>query len=96
MMERRASERKAFDQPLELEMTAVEAGRAGNLTCRGAGVDICPDGLGLLSGYPLARGMVIRLAIQVGNTGNKLPVFAEVAWVSPAEERFRAGVRFLR
>ena len=95
MMERRAADRRGFEQSIEFDFGAV-AGKSDSKTCKVKAQDICSDGLRVLSDYPLERGMVVRLGIPVSGHELQIPVFAEVAWVIPAEHRFKAGLRFLR
>ncbi len=93
-MERRMDTREGFDQTFEL--SAMQSGASGSVRCRARGLDISPRGIGLLTDYPLVRGMVLRLMLPVSGTGAIVPVFGEVAWVDPAGGQVRAGLRFLR
>ncbi len=94
MAEIRMSDRKGFTQPIRFEISAL--GTGDYTTFGGEAVDISPDGLGLLSEYPLVKGMVVRLALPVEGVGTPVPVFAEVSRVVPVSNRHRAGLRFLK
>ncbi len=87
--------RKEFSEPLEFELSAIEPGAPGGTTCKAQGLDISSYGLGLLTDYPLVRGMVLRLVLPAHESA-AVPVFAEVAWSDPVGGRFRAGLRFLQ
>jgi len=93
-MERRIAERKTFSFPVEYdlgvtggEMEAIHSAQAQ---------DICADGLRIVTDYPLEQGAVLRLNFPESGLQAPLPVFAEVAWATPADDRFNAGLRFLR
>ncbi|NWG13207.1 MAG: PilZ domain-containing protein [Acidobacteria bacterium] len=87
-------ERKSFRQSIEFGISVLGAGDYA--TFRGESLDISPDGLGLLSEYPLVQGMVVRLTLPVDGVGIPVPVFAEVSRVIPVGNRFRAGLRFFK
>ncbi len=94
-MDRRTAEREGFQGPLEFRLSAIESGAARGATCRAYGQDISSKGLGLLTDYPLRRGMVVCLELPaVGRAA--VPVFAEVKWAEPAIGGIKAGVRFLQ
>lgn len=94
-MERRAAERKTFNEPVEFELIAIESGACRRAVCDALGLNINSQGLGLLTSCPLVMGMVLRLAVPArGNAA--VPVFAEVAWSDPIDGSFHAGVRFLQ
>ena len=61
----------------------------------GQAVDIGHGGLGLVSPYSPTEGEVLKLSIPLKDPEVTLPVFAEVMWVSPSDEYYRAGLRFL-
>jgi hypothetical protein len=97
-MEKRMSVREDFNNPFEFELSATKSDSFGDATCHAEGVDISTHGLGLMTDYPLARGMVLRLVLPVRGVETTIPVFAEVAWARQADEsgnQVRAGVRFL-
>jgi hypothetical protein len=95
MVERRTAERTGFDYSIEFDPGAA-AGKTGGKICRVQAQDICSDGLKVISDYPLEQGMVVRLGLPVRDLKTLIPVFAEVAWSVPADNRFRAGLRFLK
>jgi len=93
-MERRMAERKTFSLSFEYDLGA--AGKSGASIHSAQAQDICPDGLKILTDFPLKKGAVLRLSFPVSDLRTFLPVFAEVTWAVPADDRFRAGLRFLR
>jgi hypothetical protein len=92
-MEQRKAERKDFTRTLSFRVSTAES---RIVICGSQGVDISSLGLGVLSDYRLARGMVLQLSLPIEEIGVTLPLFAEVARVSLARESFRAGLRFLK
>ena len=92
------SVREDFNNPFEFELSAIGSCSLGDASRSAQGIDISTHGLGLMTDYPLARGMVLRLVLPVRGTETMIPVFAEVAWAGQADasgNRMRAGVRFL-
>ena len=94
-MERRTAERKGFGYSLEYDLGAT-AGESGIKTHTALAQDICADGLGILTDYPLERGAVVRLGLPVSGLQIVLPIFAEVIWTVSANNRCKAGLRFLK
>lgn len=97
-MEKRRSVREDFNNPFEFELSAIESCSSGDASRSAQGIDISTQGLGLMTDYPLARGMVLRLVLPVRGVETMIPVCAEVAWAGLADEsgnQVRAGVRFL-
>ncbi len=94
-MERRMAERKAFDQLLQYSLGAT-AGESGEKIHMAQVQNICSDGLGILTDYPLKKDAVIRVGFPASGLEMLVPVFAEVAWVAPEDKRFKAGLRFLK
>ncbi len=93
MMERRTAERKTFTSTMEFKSSTFESGTA---IYRSQGVDISSQGLGFMSDYRPALGMILRVGIPVDYIGITLPLFAEVAWIEPVKKSFRTGLSFLR
>ncbi len=93
MLEQRVTERKEFKQSLNVEISNVVSACGKG---EGRGVDLSSYGLGMISRYPLARGMVLRISLPIKEIGIALPLFAEVAWAVPGPDGVRAGLRFLR
>jgi hypothetical protein len=93
-MERRLAERRAFSLPVEYDL-GVTAGDMGAIHSAQSH-DICADGLRIVTDFPLEKGAVLRLSFPVSGLQAPLPVFAEVAWATPANDCFNAGLRFLR
>ena len=94
-MERRTAERQTLVLSVSFELGAA-AGEFGNRTMRAQAQDIGADGIGILTDCLLRKGTVLRLDFPVSGLRTPLPVFAEVAWAIAANDRFRAGLRFLR
>ncbi len=94
-MERRTAERKGFDYSLEYDLGAI-TGESGVKTHMAQAQDICADGLRILTDYPLERGAVVRLGLPVSGLQIVLPIFAEVIWTDSADNRCKAGLRFLK
>ena len=94
-MERRQMERKKFKHLLEFDLGAA-TGKNGNRKYKAQAQDISPEGLRILTDYPLEKGVVVKLGLPVSGLEMLLPVFAEVAWAAPVEKRFTAGLRFLK
>ncbi len=93
MMERRTAERKEFTRTLDFKVSTFES---GTVACRSQGADISSHGLGIVTDYRPAPGMIFRISIPVEDIGITLPLFAEVTWVSPVRAGFRAGLSFLK
>jgi hypothetical protein len=93
MIERRAAERKAFTLPVECDL-GVAAGGSGPVLHSAQAQNICEYGVRILIDYPLKKGAVLKLNLPA--SGYVLPVFAEVAWAIPTDNRYSAGLRFLR
>ncbi len=91
-MERRKAARKQFTKPLSFRISDMEW---GSVNSGGQGVNISSRGLGITSAFPLAQGMVLRVALPVEDLGIMLPLFTEVTWVAPALGSCSAGLRFL-
>jgi hypothetical protein len=93
--ERRANPRTPYLKPVLLDLIVNDSECLKNIAHEASGVDISKNGLGLLSGHPLKENDVLSLRIQIENGIAALPVFAKVAWATPAQDRYRAGLRFL-
>jgi hypothetical protein len=89
------AERKQFDCSLEYHLSAA-FGESSHRTCTARAQNICANGLGILTCCMLERGAVVRLGFPLSSLEILLPVFAEVAWAVPANNGFRAGLRFLK
>lgn len=93
--ENRVVERTAFNQPVKFEMSIMESGRINNIRCDGQGVDISPNGLGMISACAFYKGEVLKLALPVDIVKTAMPVFAEVMWSKIENESCRVGLKFL-
>lgn len=74
---------------------AVGLDRQKNIQWNGGCFDISEGGLELNTECALRKGEVVKLFIPVSKVDTPLPVFAEVMWTHPSEDRFKAGLRFL-
>jgi len=88
------AERKPIALSVEYEMGAAAV--EGKETLSAQAQDICANGIKILTDHRLQRGAVLKLNIPVRGLSTQLPVFAEVAWTADTDDRFRAGLRFLR
>jgi hypothetical protein len=93
-MERRKAVRETVTLSLEYDLGAT-AGESGAGIHKAQAQNLCEYGLRILTDYPLRRGTVLRLNLVGNNPQQHLPIFAEVAWAMPEDDRFRAGLRFL-
>jgi hypothetical protein len=90
--EKRIATRSSFRESLEIEFSAISAREKAG---RGRGIDISSGGLGLETAAPLHKGEVVRLLVPLKESGTSMPVLAEVQWVLPMDQHYRAGLRFL-
>ena len=93
---KRLEERKSFHKIVNFGLRAAESGRGENMCFSGESLDISGGGLGLTTECVLRKGDVLRLQLPVYDTDITIPVFAEVIWTKPADDRYRTGLRFLR
>ncbi len=91
----RLVERTAFSQPVRFEMSIMEAGRINNIKCDGQGVDISPNGLGMISACSFYKGEILKLSLPVNIVKTTMPVFAEIMWSRIENESCRVGLKFL-
>lgn len=89
---KRNSEREAFTEKIFIE-TSAESSGVGK--CEALCTDISGQGLGLTAECRLEKAQIIKLYLSVEKAKTALPVFAEVIWAQPVNERIRAGLRFL-
>jgi PilZ domain len=94
--ERRTSARSAYKRPIQFDLNLTGSKGWTTVEKDGAAVDISESGLGFFTRYPLKKGEVLRLHFPLNSVKMTLPVFAEVAWAKPVENRFRVGMQFLR
>jgi hypothetical protein len=93
--ERRANPRSPYRKPVLLDLIVNDSEGLRNVAHEASGVDISQNGLGVLSGQPLKENDVLSLRIHLENGNADLPIFAKVVWATPAQDRYRAGLRFL-
>ena len=94
--EKRSKIRMSFRRSILFEQIATELNRMKNIQRNGVCFDISEGGLGMAADYLLITGEVIKLFLPASKVDTPLPVFAEVMWAHPSEDRFRAGLRFLQ
>jgi len=94
-MERRKGKRKTFHRSIEYDLGAG-FGSSGKRKHAAHTRDISAHGLQISTDYPLKRGMVLRLDLQVSGVEISVPVFAEVAWAAQADKGFKAGLKYLK
>ena len=85
-----------FRRSILFEQMVTELNRMKKIQRNGICFDISEGGLGMAADYPFIRGEVIKLFLPASKVDTPLPVFAEVMWAQPSEDRFRAGLRFLQ
>lgn len=93
--ENRSWQRNALHQALIFELSTKESGRLQNTVQQGVGIDLSPGGMGLVTGYPLKGGEVVKLLLPVTEGETRVPVYTEVMWSAPSGGEYRAGLRFL-
>ena len=92
--EKRKNQRSSFRDALELKFSATHPA-TGSPEHMARGIDISSGGVGLEARDELRKGEVVKLFVPFRRGGANLPVFAEVCWVSMANETYRMGLRFL-
>ena len=93
--ESRRIERIRFSEEINFESMLTGENSKGIVYRAGSSTDISSSGLGLTSPYKAAEKEILKLLIPFRSLGITVPVFAEVMWVQPFEEHYRAGLRFL-
>jgi len=85
--ERRKYSRAGYDTPLKYSLAVLELRNLRKVQASGKGVDICEEGMGFCTDFPLEPGQVLRI-----NNGLDSFLTALVRWVGALEERYRVGV----
>lgn len=93
--EQRYDTRKSLQQNVSFELSTMEHGRPSNIVEQGVSVNLSQGGLGMITGYPLKSGEVVKLLFPVTEDAARVPVFTEVMWSEPAGAEYRVGLRFL-
>jgi hypothetical protein len=93
--EKRSVNRVAIRGSVSFERTEREPGRFRNVLEIGTGVDISQMGIGLSTANPLREGDVLKLNLPAAVANISLPVYTEVMWSTPANGKYRVGLRFL-
>ena len=94
--EKRRDIRKEYPAEISFESMLAEESGSSVVFLNGRGSDISHGGLGLTSPYKATEGEIVKLSIPFNGLDITIPVFAEVMWVMPFNENYRAGLRFLR
>jgi hypothetical protein len=92
--EKRLHDRKAFNQPLFFEISALGE-ESKNIRQNGITTNISSDGFGMITDYSLKEGSVLKTYLPVQGVDLSIPVFTEVMWSVPNGNLFRVGLRFL-
>lgn len=95
MAEKRKSARTPFKRSIKFDLNFSASDGLITIEQEAVVVDISEHGLGLITGYPLKKGEVLRLHFPLNLVKADLPVFAKVAWATLIESRVRAGIQFL-
>jgi hypothetical protein len=93
-LEKREYERKEFNQSFSFEIS-IAGDQFENVTHEAIGIDISSYGLGMVTNYALKEGSVLKSHIPLSEMDTTLPVYVLVIWSKPANDKFRAGLRFL-
>ena len=92
---KRLSERETFKESVLFEASASPSEYPEQYKYTATCTDISRHGLGLTTEYELKRSQVIKLDLLSGDAKTTVPVFAEVVWTKPINDKLRAGLRFL-
>ncbi|OGQ94883.1 MAG: hypothetical protein A2521_09610 [Deltaproteobacteria bacterium RIFOXYD12_FULL_57_12] len=93
-LEKRRSERSAFKQAVEFEVSALRA-TDGSTVNRAMGMDISSSGMALETDIALGQGEIVQLHVPINSGAVFMPFFAEVRWAEASGNTWRAGLRFL-
>lgn len=93
--EKRADMRSEYSEEISFELLLVEGGKRSIAFRRGCTVDIGHGGLGLMTTHKSKKGEIVKLSMRFSDREVTLPVLAEVMWVTPFNESYRTGLRFL-
>ena len=93
-LEKRTSQRTAFQQPMIFELSATHPSEDSSER-KARGIDISSTGIGLETKEELKKSEIVKLFVPLGKEGANIPVFAEVRWVVAFEGNYRQGLHFL-
>jgi hypothetical protein len=93
--ENRKVNRKHFSEEISFESMVTGQSRRSLLCRNGSSMDVSNGGLGLVVPYETTKGEILKLLLPLKSLGVAVPVFAEVMWVKPFEQSYKAGLRFL-
>jgi hypothetical protein len=94
--ENRLTPRQPYDQVLSLERNHFFTGDNTTLFQIGQTIDISSQGMGIQTETPLQPKETIRIYLPVQAVEIPLPVFSEVRWVKTHNQKYRAGLQFMR
>ena len=92
--ERRKSARQPYSKEIDFEAMIAGTKKVGIAHHRAHCLNISQGGLEITSQFKLREGEILKLSIPLKRHVT-LPVFAEVMWMKPDADTFRAGMRFL-
>lgn len=92
--DRRKSARQPYSKEIDFEAMIAGTKKVGIAHHRAHCLNISQGGLGITSRFKLREGEILKLSIPF-KKHVALPVFAEVMWMKPEADTFRAGMRFL-
>jgi hypothetical protein len=93
-LERRKNVRQPYGKEIDFEAMIAGARKPGVTRHSAHCLNISQGGMGITSRFKPREGEVVKLSIPLKKHVN-LPVFAEVVWMKPEADAFRAGMRFL-
>lgn len=93
--EKRKNQRSQFLQSIALQRINQPAEDQVLLEHVSRGIDISPQGLGLITRLALREGEIVKIKVQSKAEGVFLPIFSRVVWTKKDKNGFRVGFRFL-
>lgn len=92
--DRRKSARQPYGKQVDFEAMTAGTKKVGTARHRAHCLNISQGGMGITSEFKLKEGEVLKLFVPFKKQV-ALPVFAEVMWMKPETDTYRAGMRFL-
>ncbi len=92
--DKRKRARQPYSEQVDFEAMIAGTKKVKVAHHRAYCLNISQGGMGITSRFKLREGEVLKLSIPFGKDVT-LPVFAEVVWMKPEADAFRAGLRFL-
>jgi len=94
--EKRLNERKKFNRFVPFVTIKGDLDRVRYIKGDGFSLDISEGGLGFKADRSFRIGDILKISLPMPRINISIPVFAEVMWVKPKEDHFRAWLRFLQ